>query len=145
MPSAIKSQGTLVYISNENADSTAYGSATFDAIGNVTNIGPPSGEAASIDTTSLESTAKEYIIGLPDNGGLEISMNALSGDAGHTELKTALAAQNRRWLKIVWSNNDTHYIKALVKKYTWSAGVDNKVDASSSFRTSGAWGRVAAS
>lgn len=139
MPSAIKSQGTLVYISNENADSTAYGSATFDAIGNVTNIGAPSGEAADIDTTSLESTAKEYLVGLPDNGTIEVAMNALSGDAGHSELKTALAAQTRRWFKIVWSNGDTHYAKALVKKYTWAAGVDTKIEAATSLRISGSW------
>lgn len=141
MPSAIKSQGTLVYISNENADTTAYGSATFDAIGNVTSIGAPSGEAAEIDTTSLESTAKEYIIGLPDNGNIEFAMNALSGDAGHSELITALGAQTRRWLKIIWSNGDTWYIKALVKKYTWAAGVDAKIEAAASMRTTGAWTR----
>lgn len=138
---AIKSQTSVVYVSNENADSTAYGSATFDKIGEVTNIGAPSGEAADIDTTHLESTGKEYLIGLPDEGNIELSMNAISGDAGHTELLTAQTAANRRWLKIIWSNGSVWYIKCLVKKYVWSAGVDAKIEASASFRLSGSWVR----
>jgi len=139
---AIKSQTSTVHISNESADSTAYGSATFDKVGEVTNIGAPSGEAADIDTTHLESTAKEYLIGLPDNGNIEIGMNAIEGDAGHSELITAMNAQTRRWVKITWSSGSVWYIKALVKKYTWSAGVDAKIEAAASFRTSGAWTRV---
>lgn len=142
---ALKSQRTTVHISEEDADTTVYGSATFAKIGEVTNVGAPSGEAADIDTTHLESEAKEYLVGLPDEGNIEISMNAIEGDDGHDELLSAKDDQSRRWLKIIWSSGSTWYIKALVKKYTWSAGVDNKIDASSSFRTSGAWGRVAAS
>jgi hypothetical protein len=138
---ALKSQTSTVHISNEDADTTVYGSATFDKVGEVTNIGAPSGEAADIDTTHLESTAKEYLVGLPDNGSIEIAMNAVSSDAGHSELITALDAQNRRWLKITWSSGAVWYIKALVKKYTWSAGVDAKIEAAASFRTSGSWTR----
>ena len=139
---ALRSQTSTVHISNEDADTTAYGSATFDKGGEVTNIGAPDGEAADIDTTHLDSTAKEFLTGLPDNGNIEISMNGIADDAGHTELLTAMDAQERRWVKITWSNADVWYIKALVKKYTWSAGVDAKIEASSSFRTSGSWTRV---
>lgn len=139
---ALKSQTSTVHISNEDADSTAYGAATFDKIGEVVNIGAPDGEAADIDTTHLESTAKEYLIGLPDNGNIEIAMNAIAGDAGHSELITAMDNQSRRWLKIIWSNGNVWYVKALVKKYTWSAGVDSKIEAAASFRTSGSWVRA---
>jgi hypothetical protein len=135
---ALKGQTTTIHISNENADSTAYGSATFDKVGEVTNIGAPSGEAADIDTTHLESTAKEYLIGLPDEGNVEISMNGIDGDAGHSELITAKNAQNRRWVKITWSSGTITYFKALVKKYTWNTGVDSKIEAAASFRISGA-------
>lgn len=139
---ALKSQTSTVHISNESADTTVYGSATFDKVGEVINIGAPSGEAADIDTTHLESTAKEYLIGLPDEGNIELAMNAMTDDVGHLELITAKDAQERRWLKITWSNADVWYVKALVKKYTWSAGVDTKIEAAASFRTSGAWTRV---
>jgi hypothetical protein len=139
---ALKSQTSTVHISNESADTTVFGSATFAKVGEVTNIGAPSGEAADIDTTHLESTAKEYLTGLPDNGNIELAMNAVSGDAGHDELIGAMDAQERRWLKITWSNGDVWSIKALVKKYTWSAGVDAKIEAAASFRTSGSWTRA---
>jgi len=139
---ALKSQTSTVHISNEDADATVFGSATFAKVGEVTNIGAPSGEAADIDTTHLESTAKEYLTGLPDNGNIEIAMNAVSGDAGHDELIAAMDAQERRWVKITWSNGDVWSIKALVKKYTWSAGVDAKIEAAASFRTSGSWTRA---
>lgn len=139
---ALKSQTSKVYISPENADSTALGSATFLKIGEVTNIGAPSGEAADIDTTHLESEAMEYLTGLPDNGNIEIAMNAIEGDPGHDELIDAMDVQERRWLQIVWSSGATWSIKALVKKYTWAAGVNSKIEAASSFRTSGAWTRT---
>lgn len=139
---ALKSQTSTVHISNEDADVTAYGSATFAKVGEVTNIGAPSGEAADIDVTHLESLAKEYLVGLPDEGNIEIAMNGIAGDAGHDELIAAKDDQSRRWLKITWSNGDVWYIKALVKKYTWSAGVDAKIEAAAAFRTSGAWTRL---
>jgi hypothetical protein len=142
---ALKSQTSTVHISNEDADSTAYGSATFAKVGQVTSIGAPSGEAADIDTTHLESTAKEYLVGLPDNGTIELAMNAISGDAGHDELIAAMDLQERRWLQITWSNGDIWHIMALVKKYTWSAAVDAKIEAAASFRTSGSWTRSAVS
>jgi hypothetical protein len=138
---ALKSQTSTVHISNEDADSTVYGSATFDKVGEVTQIGAPSGEAADIDTTHLESLAKEYLVGLPDEGNIELAMNAVTSDDGHAELITAKDDQSRRWLKITWSSGAVWYIKALVKKYTWSAGVDSKIDAAAAFRTSGAWTR----
>ena len=139
---AIKSQGTALYISNENAALTAFSGATFALVGGVHSIGAPSGQAADIDTTNLLSTAKEYLIGLPDNGNIAIQMNALSGDAGHTVLINAVNDQNPRWLKIIWSNGDTWHIQVFVKDYTWTAAVDGKIDAASSFRTSGPWVRA---
>jgi len=142
---ALKSQTTTVHLSTEDADATAYGSATFAKCGEVTSVGAPSGEAADIDVTHLESEAKEYLVGLPDEGNIEIAMNAISNDPGHEEMLDAKDVQERRWLKITWSNGDVWYIKALVKKYTWAAGVDAKIEAASSFRTSGKWTRIIAS
>jgi hypothetical protein len=139
---ALKSQTTTVHLSNEDADSTVFGSATFAKVGEVTSVGAPSGEAADIDVTHLESEAKEYLVGLPDEGSIEIAMNAIAGDAGHDNLIDAKDTQERRWLKITWSNGDVWHIMALVKKYTWSAGVDAKIEAAASFRTSGAWARA---
>lgn len=136
---AIKSQGTTVHISSEDADVTAYGAATFVKVGECDNVGEPSGEASDIDVTHLESEAKEYLIGLPDNGNIAISGNFVPSDLGQLELIDAKDDQERRWLKITWSSGDIWYIKVLVKKYAPSAAVDGKTPFSASFRTSGAW------
>lgn len=142
MSNAIKSQGTAVYISSNDADSTAYGSASFVQVGEVSDVGEPSGEAADIDVTHLGSTSKEYLIGLPDEGNMTTSGNFVPSDTGQQELLAAKAAQNRRWLKVVFSNGTVRYAKALVKKYAPSAAVDGKVPFSASFRISGSWTTV---
>lgn len=139
---AIKAQGTTVHISAENADTTPIGSATFIKIGEVSTVGEPSGEAADIETTNLESEAKEFLTGLPDNGNIGIGGFFVADDAGQEELIEAQDAQERRWLRINWSNGSIWSIKVLVKKYAISAAVDGAVPFSGSFRTSGGWTRV---
>ena len=139
---AIKSQGTTVHISNEDADVTAEGSATFAQVGEVADVGEPSGEASDIDVTSLSSTAMEYLSGLPDNGNIQITGNFLPADTGQLELITAMDAQEARWLKITWSSGANWSIKALVKKYAPSAAVNGKVPFTATFRTTGAWTRA---
>lgn len=142
MSNAIKSQGTAVSISTENANSTVYGSATFNAVGEVASVGEPSGEAADIDVTHLQSTGKEYLIGLPDEGNFQISGNWVPTDTGQAVLETARLDQNPRWLKVTFSNGTVRYAKGLVKKYAPSAAVDGKVPFSASIRTSGLWTTV---
>lgn len=141
---ALKSQGSAVAISNEDADATAYGTATFTAVGEVTDIGEPDGEAADIDVTHLGSAAKEYLTGLPDNGNIQLSANAVTDDAGQLECREAMNAQQRRWIKITWSDGEVQYVKGLIKKMGRSAGTDAKIGLTINVRTSGAWTYVAA-
>jgi hypothetical protein len=142
MANAIKAQGTVVSLSNENATLTTFALATFAVVGGVHSIGPATGQAAEIETTSLASTAKEFLIGLPDNGNIALQMNALALDPGHTLLIAALGDSNPRWLKVLWSNGNVWSIQVFVKEYTWAGAVDGKVDANASFRTSGPWTRA---
>lgn len=141
---AIKSQGSTIHISEEDADATAYATATFVKIGQVKSIGEPDGEAAEIDTTHLESTGKEFLMGLNDNGKVAISMNALTTDTGHEELFTARDAQELRWIKITRSDGKIRYFKAVVLKMTdVGMEVDGVVPSSATLRISGAITRVA--
>ena len=80
----LKSQTSTVHISAEDADGVGYGAASFAKVGEVTNIGAPSGEAAEIEVTHLESEAKEYLLGLPDEGNIELAMNAIAGTPATT-------------------------------------------------------------
>lgn len=49
--------------------------AVESEIEEVTNIGGPSGTAATIDATHLRSAGKEYLAGLPDFGELALTIN----------------------------------------------------------------------
>lgn len=138
MSNAIKSQGTVVQISNENADTTVYGSATFATVGECDDVGEFSGEASDIDVTSLQSPAKEYLIGLADFGTMQITGNFIPTDTGQIQCIASLDAQQNRWLKVIFSQGTVWYIKACCKKFTPGAKVDNKVPFTSTFRTSGA-------
>lgn len=135
---AIKSQGTFVRFSNEVAPTTAYGAATWETIGQVSDVGEPSGEAADIDVTHLMSDAMEYLIGLPDNGAIQISGNFAPDDDGQNLLVTAEDDQDKRWLELNWSDGTIWYYQAFCKKYKPSAAVNGKVPFTASFRTTGA-------
>lgn len=139
----IKAQGSTVHISVENADTTAYASATFQKVSETTSIGEPDGEAAEIDTTHLESTDKEFMMGLNDNGNIALSGNAKTSDAGHDEMFDANALQEPRWFRITRSDGAIRYFKGFVKKMTdIGMEVDGKVPYSASVRISGAVTRV---
>lgn len=142
MSNAIKSQGTTFAISNEDASVTVYGSATFAALGEVNNVGEPSGEAADIDVTHLLSTAKEYIIGLPDNGNMQVAGNFIPTDTGQLRAIAAMDSQVPVWAKWTFSSGAVWSIKCFVKKFAPSAQVDGKVPYSMSLRTTGAWTRA---
>lgn len=142
MSKAIKSQGTTFKISSDDADLTVYGSATHILVSESATIGEPSGEAADIDVTHLGSDEMEYLIGLPDQGSMQVSGNFVADDAGQLEMEAALGAQNRRWVTVTFSNGVSRYAKALCKKYAPSASVNSKVPFSSNFRISGGWTRL---
>ena len=55
--------------------------------------GLASGKAKEIDVTTLASTAKEFKIGLKDNGSFTLDMIRNGDDLGQVELLTKLAAQ----------------------------------------------------
>lgn len=46
-----------------------------DKIGNISSIGDIGGEAEEIDTTTIDSMAKEFENGFEDNGSLEVTQN----------------------------------------------------------------------
>lgn len=49
--------------------------ALADKIGNIVSIGDIGGETEEIDTTTIDSLAKEYVTGFEDNGTIELTQN----------------------------------------------------------------------
>lgn len=51
-----------------------------DKVGNITNIGDVGGETEDIDTTTIESLAREYENGFDDNGTVDITQNVTQNE-----------------------------------------------------------------
>jgi hypothetical protein len=72
----------------------------FTTVFEVTNIGEFGQENDLIEVTHMQSTAKEYIYGLPDGRRLSISVNYNPTNATHVALLAAQAAGTTRNMKL---------------------------------------------
>ena len=93
MPSAIESQGVTLQYSTGSPTS-------FSNIANVTGFSGPGGAASVIDITNLSSTAKEKLMGLPDEGQFTLDLNFDPDAASHIALRANRAARTRTEFKI---------------------------------------------
>lgn len=132
--SAMKSQGIL-FQSGDGASPEV-----FTSVGEVTSIDGPGGEASEIDVTHLGSSAKEYLIGLPDEGNLTLDCALLPDDIGQTRLRNDRINATLRNYKITLTDTPATIITfaGYVKGFRVSAGVDSKIAASITLRVSGA-------
>lgn len=73
----------------------------FTTIAEVTQFKGPSEKAPQLDATSFDSSAMEFIAGLPDNGELSFDVNFVGTDAQQQGLRTDLRAGTKRNFKIV--------------------------------------------
>jgi len=80
--SALVSQGMTIAMGD------AASPEVWSTISEVTSIGGPDGSASEIDTTDLNSTAKEFRLGLLDNGSVSISLNFIPANVQHALLRT---------------------------------------------------------
>lgn len=106
----------------------------------ITSIDGPGGEAAEIDVTHLCSTAKEFLIGLPDEGNITLEGNLVPTDTGQTRLRTDRVNATKRNYKIILTDSPATMITfaAYVKGFKISAGVDTQVKVSITLRVTGA-------
>lgn len=97
------------------------------------------GEASEIDVTNLSSTAKEYRLGLVDNGKFSIEVDYDGADNGQLACKAAQVAGTLKNFKLTLPDTHTYTFTAFVKKVPLSGGVDQVVKISSiDLRISGA-------
>lgn len=113
MPSAaVSSQGVML----ERGDG-ASPTEVFTSIAEVHDISGPSESAAQIDVSSFGSTAREYILDIPDGGEVACSMNAIGKDTMQQELYADFQARTKRNYKIVCPDGETHAFLGLVIKH----------------------------
>lgn len=131
MTTAIETQGTVLAIE------TATG--TFTPIAQITDFSAFSGSASVIDTTNLDSTAKEKLMGLQDFGQFSINFNVIPTDVGQTALESAKASRALKNFKLTLNDTDatTYSFSGFVLSKSLSGGVEQKVSGSATIEISG--------
>ena len=132
MADAIQSQNFKLEI-GDVGDSPA----ALTEIKEITTFNGFDGQAAEIETTHLQSTAKEYLMGLEDAGSFNIDVNYLAADAGQSEARTARAARTLKIFIVTFSDTTTASFSAYVLSNPISGSVDAKVDSSFAMRITG--------
>jgi hypothetical protein len=114
---AIASQGSKLYYSDGGSPTS------FSQVMNVTNIrGLGGGQAPINDTSNLDSTFKEKLMGLPDEGQIQADINLDPDDASHQALQTA--RKNRTRLEFKITLTDTTPTIYQFYGYVMALGVD---------------------
>jgi hypothetical protein len=131
---AIESQGSKFFWSATTSLSTAV------QVNEVTDFNGPGGAAAIIDISQLQSTAKEKLIGLRDEGQLSLTLNYNATDAGQVALIADRATRSRRKALIKLNDSVTHAIAfdAFCMQFAVQGAVDNKIVANAALEITGA-------
>jgi hypothetical protein len=95
------------------------------------------GKNSEIDTTTICSVAKEYLIGIPDSGEFSIEMNMVPFDDAIVELRAAkldLAARN---IRLSFPNGNVATFRAFIKSVPFQGGVDEALKGSVDMKITG--------
>lgn len=130
---AISAQGTTLSI-----DTAVSGSASYTPVSNIKSFSGFDGSSSEIDVTNLSSTAKEYRLGLEDNGQFTLELDRDFSDAGQVALLAARDSQAAKLFKLLLPNGEYGTFTGFVKKFSMSGGVDQVVKGSVDIRISGA-------
>jgi hypothetical protein len=124
--SAIETQGTTFAIGTVAASVSP---TTYATVGEIIRFDGPGGQASVIDATHLTSTAREKLMGLPDEGQFSFSCNYVSTDSGQDHCLTARRNREKRQCKLTLSNGEIWAFDAFVLGFAISGAVDDKVTA----------------
>lgn len=119
---------------------TSAGTATptaFTQILGIVSFDWQDGEGSDIDATDLDSTSKEFLVGLQDPGTLSVELNVLTADTGQGACVAAKASGDTKAFKLTYPNGAIRTFDGIVRSMPESGGVDAKVSGSMSVRISG--------
>lgn len=129
-----------VYVDTTGLTITAAGTATsvtFTAIANVKTFSGFDGSASEIDVTNLDSTAKEFKLGLVDSGSLSMEIDYKSTEASHIALRAKQVSGVITNFKVVLPDATSITFTAFVKKFSLQGGVDAVAHTTVDLRLSG--------
>lgn len=102
MSGEVRTQGTQVYFVD-----TINSPQALKTILNVFDVGEFGPGADDIETTNFDSTAKEYLVGLPDNGECTLQVNFKPTDAVHQLLNSWAGTSNRVTFMVAFADGTT--------------------------------------
>lgn len=119
------------------ATTVSYNSQTVAGVQSITGIS--SGSATEIDVTTLASTAKEYKIGLRDNGSFQMTMIRNQDDAGQLELWNAQTSQTPYTMIITLPTSTANVLtfSAFVQSFSTDIAADGVVTGTATIRITG--------
>lgn len=129
---AISAQGTIVQIEN-NASPGEY--VTINNVKSFSDL--EGGSAGEIDVTDMTSTAKEFLVGLRDNGSVTLNVLHRRNDPGQMMVEDRREDGAVTGFKFTLPTLDVATFNGLVKKFSKSGGVDQAVAGSIEIRVTG--------
>ena len=134
MSSAITTQGITI----QRGDGA--GTEVFSTIAEIQSFTGPGGSAQVIDVTSVDSSAKEKRMGLPDEGQFSFECILVPGDTAQDGLRDDRDNQTERNFKIVMPDtaSTTLAFAAYVTAFSVGGGVDDVIKASITLEITGA-------
>lgn len=120
MPSsAISAQGSKFSI-NTGTDAVP----AWTRVKNVKSYSGFDGSATELDTTDLDSEAKERLLGLQDWGSFSIDVNIDYADPGQAAMLASKKASTQKQYKLELPNGYTHTFLASVKSFPIAGATD---------------------
>lgn len=129
---AIEAQGFKLEVSTAGISPLVY-----TEVKEVTSFNGFDGQASEIDKTHLQSSGKEFLMGLQDFGTMQLNVNHLPSDSGQGICRTAKGDRVKRTFRATFSDASTAVFDAYVLSNPLSGGVDAKVDGSFALRITG--------
>lgn len=120
---ALEAQGTYFYVWNTALSPDAWDSCC------ITDFSGPGGSASVIDVSTLCSTRKEKIMGLPDEGQFSITGNYDPEDSAQLFLQTLRAGRTLGSFRLSLSDSPITHLtfSGYVLSFQISGAVDQKV------------------
>lgn len=131
---AILAQGTKFAVSVDGSP------PSFSDIPEIRTIGGPDGSAPTIDVTDLDSTAREYVLGLKDEGAFSLGIMYIPANAVHAQLRSAWANRTRLAFRVTFTDTGTTVweFDGFVTGFSQQAAVDTVVEATVGIKITGA-------
>lgn len=111
----------------------------FVTLGNVKDFTGLDGTGAEIDISNLQSTGKEFLIGLYDGGQLSMNVDIDNADAGQVAARASQQASTVKAFTITLPDAKVVSFNAYVKQFSMTGGVDKSLAGSMVLRITGGY------